>query len=119
MQLVHAFFYLMGIVRDSPILKLFACLTVDGLGFSTYLLPGIGEAFDAIWAPMQAWFLYFMFGTVRLAAIGFFEEILPGTDFVPSALLGWLSENIDEPSIESLRALTGVRLRTRSHQRAD
>ena len=45
--------------------------------------------------------------------LGFFEEILPGTDFVPTATLGWVSENVefDEPALESLRKFTGVPLR--------
>jgi len=89
-------------------------MTVDALGASTYLLPGIGEAFDAVWAPFQASFLYYMFGGLQLAAIGFFEEILPGTDFVPSATLGWLSEYVDAPTMESIRMITGVALQRRT-----
>ena len=114
LQLIRLFFSILGFVRDSPNLKLCACLAVDAVGFSSYLLPGLGEVFDAGWAPIQAWFLYYMFGGVRIATIGFFEELLPGTDFCPSATLGWLAENVDEPTIDILRTFVGVPLRERA-----
>ena len=110
---------LLVFIRDSPARKLLACMAVDAIGFSSYLLPGVGELGDAVWAPIQAYFLYFMFGSTHIAAVGFFEEMLPGTDFVPTATLGWVSENIevDTPILDALRTLTGVRLR-RTRRRA-
>ena len=113
LQLIHLVLSMLRYVRDWPLLKLLACVFVDALGFSTFLLPGLGEGFDLAWAPIQAWFLYFMFGGLQITAIGFFEEIFPGTDFVPSATLAWVSENIDAPTIQAVRAFTGVPLRTR------
>ena len=98
-------------VRGSPFLKLVSCLAVDVIGFSSFLLPGLGELGDIGWAPLQACFIWFMFGSLRAGALGFFEEILPGTDFVPSATLAWASENVDAEVMQALRVLTGVTLR--------
>ena len=106
------FYSALVFVRSSPALKLLACLVVDAIGFSSFLLPGLGEVGDLGWAPLQAWFCYFMFGgNVQLTALSFFEELLPGTDFLPSATLGWASENVDAPTWDALRTLTGVPLR--------
>ncbi len=33
--------------------SLLLALLIDFIGMSTYALPVIGEAFDAIWAPMR------------------------------------------------------------------
>jgi hypothetical protein len=82
------------IVRDNMWLKLAACILVDFIGFCSYLLPGVGEAGDAIWAPAQAFFLQYMFSSVVITAIGFCEEIGPGTDIVPTASLAWGIENL-------------------------
>ena len=82
------------IVRDNVWLKLAACILVDFIGFCSYLLPGVGEAGDAIWAPAQAFFLQYMFSSVVITAIGFCEEIGPGTDIVPTASLAWGIENL-------------------------
>ena len=110
-QILQFVYKVLVFVRSSSVLKLFACLLVDGIGFSSFLLPGVGELGDVGWAPLQAWFLYFMFGSVRMSGLGFMEEILPGTDFVPSASIAWASENIDGPTLDALRTLTGVALR--------
>ena len=112
-QILQFVYKVLVFVRSSSVLKLFACLLVDGIGFSSFLLPGVGELGDVGWAPLQAWFLYFMFGSVRMSGLGFMEEILPGTDFVPSASIAWASENMDGPTLDALRTLTGVALRQR------
>ena len=115
-QILRLVYQVLVFVRSNYILKLFACVLVDAIGFSSFLLPGIGELGDVGWAPLQAWFLYFMFGSVRMSGIGFMEEILPGTDFVPSASIAWACENIDVTTLDALRTLSGVVLR--SHARS-
>ena len=102
----------LAIARSSPMLKLVTCLLVDAIGFGSFLLPGLGETFDIAWAPLQAAFLQYMFGSIRMTAIGFFEELFPGTDFVPSATLGWMAENVDASAMEGLRSFTGVARRS-------
>merc|ERR1712183_260899 len=94
-QILQALFAFALYVRRSFILKLLACLLVDAIGLASFLLPGIGELGDVAWAPISAAFLFFMFDhSLRVAAVGLFEELMPGLDFVPTATLAWAAENI-------------------------
>jgi hypothetical protein len=66
---------------------------MDLLGSATYLLPGLGEWFDILWAPISAFIFYRSFGgkTGKIGSIiNFAEEILPFTDFIPTFTLGYL-----------------------------
>lgn len=102
--------YVAQTVRASPFLKLIICLIVDIIGFASFLIPGLGEVADIPWAPMQAFFLHYMFGGLLLSGFGFFEEIAPGLDFIPTATIAWAMENVDAPALDGLRTLTGVQL---------
>ena len=57
--------------NDTKIIKLVAALFIDGMGLLSYLIPGIGEMFDAVWAPISAILVYYMFGR-KLSWAGFF-----------------------------------------------
>jgi len=74
--------------------KLLVSLAVDFVGSSSYLLPFVGEAFDVAWAPTQAILVAALYDEVtpNLKYVSFAEEILPFTDFVPSATIGWTTE---------------------------
>eukprot|EP00548_Thalassiothrix_antarctica_P002910 CAMPEP_0194141256 /NCGR_PEP_ID=MMETSP0152-20130528/10686_1 /TAXON_ID=1049557 /ORGANISM="Thalassiothrix antarctica, Strain L6-D1" /LENGTH=448 /DNA_ID=CAMNT_0038839807 /DNA_START=58 /DNA_END=1404 /DNA_ORIENTATION=- len=74
--------------------KLLISLFIDLLGSSSYLLPLVGEFFDIAWAPLQTTLLMAMYDAVSpsLKYISFIEEILPFTDIVPSATMGWIKE---------------------------
>ena len=66
---------------------------MDAIGCVTYLLPGLGEFGDIIWAPLSAIIFYKTFGGWKGAVGGVFnfvEEIFPGTDFIPSFTIMWL-----------------------------
>uniref|UniRef100_A0A7S2DVR4 Uncharacterized protein n=1 Tax=Octactis speculum TaxID=3111310 RepID=A0A7S2DVR4_9STRA len=82
-------------VRAEKKWKLVVCLLIDIIGFSSFLLPIIGEAMDLFWAPIQTYLLWYMFGSVVVAGLSFTEEILPGTDFIPTATIAWTLENTD------------------------
>lgn len=76
--------------RQVPLLL---CLLLDLAGYATYAIPGLGELGDLVWAPVSAFIFYRLFGGWKGAAGGLFnfvEEILPGTDFIPSFTLMWL-----------------------------
>jgi hypothetical protein len=90
---------------------------IDAIGSSSYLLPVLGEGFDLAWAPMQTILIMAMYDhdTSRRATLAlnnhgnssnsknntdfrswsglkylsFVEEILPFTDVIPSATIGW------------------------------
>ena len=92
-------------------LQLVVCLVVDVIGFASFLLPGFGELGDFAWAPLSAIYLWFMFDhSLRIAALGFFEELMPGLDFVPTATIAWAAENIDFRSLDVIRTVFGVPL---------
>lgn len=66
----------------------------DGIGMLSFFIPGIGEMFDILWAPLSAYIITKMYkGDVGKigAAIGFIEEAgILGTDLVPTFTLLWL-----------------------------
>jgi hypothetical protein len=64
------------------------------IGSSSYLLPVVGEGFDLAWAPIQTILIMAMYDDVapNLKYLSFIEEVLPFTDVVPSATIGWLTE---------------------------
>jgi len=73
--------------------SLFLCIVMDIIGYATYSIPVFGEIGDVIWAPISALIFFRMFGGWRGAAGGvfnFIEELLPGTDFIPSFTMMWL-----------------------------
>jgi len=79
------------ILPTDPLGQLLVSLLIDSIGSSSYLLPGIGEAFDLVWAPIQTILLMALYDdeVPILKYISFVEELLPFTDVVPSGLLGW------------------------------
>lgn len=72
--------------------KLGVSVVIDGIGVSTYVLPGVGEAGDAGWAPVSAVLVQALYGRSILSGIDFMEELLPFTDAVPTATIGWCLE---------------------------
>ena len=60
---------------------------------SSFALPGIGEAADALWAPVSAFLVQTMFGRPALSGLAFVEEVLPFTDVIPTALISWTVDN--------------------------
>lgn len=72
------------------------CILMDAIGYATYAVPFLGEFADVIWAPVSALIFFKTFGGWKGAFGGvfsFFEEILPGTDFIPSFTLMWAWQN--------------------------
>jgi len=68
-------------------------LLFDGIGMLSFMVPGIGEFTDLIWAPMAGWLMTRMYkgkpGKIA-GLIAFIEEIVPGLDVIPSFTLMWL-----------------------------
>ena len=68
------------------------CFIMDLLGSATFLLPGLGEWFDILWAPISAMLFFNSFGgkVGRIGSIiNFAEEMLPFTDFVPTFTIAY------------------------------
>ena len=81
------------------LVTLIFCILMDIIGYATYSIPILGEIGDIIWAPLSAIIFFRMFGGWKGAVGGvfnFIEEILPGTDFIPSFTLMWLWQTLKE-----------------------
>lgn len=68
-------------------------LVFDVMGMVSFLIPGIGEFSDIIWAPIAGWLMTRMYpGKIGQAAgiVTFIEELVPGLDFIPSFTLMWV-----------------------------
>lgn len=72
--------------------KLFLGLLFDALGYVSFLLPGIGEFTDIIWAPVSAWLMTKLYqgkpGKIA-AVVTFVEEAFPFTDVLPTFTIMW------------------------------
>lgn len=73
--------------------RLGASVLIDLLGMATYLLPGVAEVADVIWAPIAGIAHFMLFRNWPGAAGGLVtlaEELLPATDWIPSVTLNWV-----------------------------
>lgn len=72
------------------------CIIMDAIGCLSFVVPGIGEISDAVWAPVSAIIFAKTFGGTKGmvgGAFNFLEEALPGTDFIPTFTIMWLMMN--------------------------
>ena len=74
---------------------LLTSITLDVLGMVTYLIPFLGETGDMIFAPLYGLAIFIMYRkSIFSATIGGFtgtiEELLPGTDVIPTATIMWI-----------------------------
>tara|TARA_R110002049_G_scaffold116861_2_gene269686 strand:+ start:1611 stop:1916 length:306 start_codon:yes stop_codon:yes gene_type:complete len=79
--------------KNTKIRDLFLGLLFDAVGMLSYTVLGLGEFSDVIWAPLAAWLMTRMYkGKIGQAAamVAFAEELIPGTDFIPSFTIMWL-----------------------------
>ena len=75
--------------------SLMFCVVMDLIGYLSYAVPFIGEFSDLVWAPVSGIIFFFTFGGWKgaLGGIGnFIEELLPGTDFIPSFTIMWIMQ---------------------------
>lgn len=82
------------------------CVAIDLIGDTSFLLPGVGEVEDLIWAPLSSLIVFRIFGSETLATVNFVKELLPVSDILPLATIAWLLENIySDSDIAKLLAL--------------
>ena len=70
-------------------------ITLDILGMVTYLLPGLGEIGDIIFAPIYGLAIFIMYRRRIISAAlggvtGTIEELIPGVDVIPTATIMWI-----------------------------
>lgn len=81
--------------------KLAICVAVDLVGSGGLGVPLLADALDLITAPASALIVQALFASPLVTTATFVEEILPGTDGIPSATLAWLAENSGYLSVPS------------------
>jgi hypothetical protein len=111
MQLI-CYFFLLSHTASKPAVNLISknkkmkrqpslvfCILMDVVGYATYAIPGLGEFADILWAPISSIIFMVTFGGLKgaLGGVGnFMEEILPGTDFIPSFTIMWFIQNMQK-----------------------
>ncbi len=80
--------------KMEPLSQLGICLLLDVVGAATYFLPGVGELFDVVYAPIQATVAWSFFGGESWGkvwtGVALAEELLPFFDIFPSMTVGWM-----------------------------
>lgn len=88
--------------------SLLFCVMMDLIGCATYAIPGLGEFGDIIWAPISGIIFFITFGGWKGAFGGMFnfiEELLPGTDFIPSFTIMWFLQRMKKPQQQPIRTI--------------
>lgn len=73
--------------------KLALSLIFDVIGYVSFIIPGLGELLDIVWAPTSAYLMTKMYKGQKgkiAAVISFIEEAVPGLDIIPTFTLMWL-----------------------------
>lgn len=73
--------------------KLAICVGIDLVGSGSLGVPLIGDVLDLVTAPLTAVMLQALFADPFVTIAGLTEEILPGTDAIPTATLAWFAEH--------------------------
>lgn len=77
--------------------KLISVIVVDLVGFSSYIIPVFGEGVDMIWGPISGLLIFLLFPhRKRMAILGAVEELIPFTDFVPTACIAWILDYVKD-----------------------
>ncbi|WP_418638763.1 hypothetical protein [Winogradskyella sp.] len=72
--------------------KLIIGILLDGIGLVSFIIPGVGEFSDIVWAPVSGWLMTKLYAGKAGKVAGLItlvEEALPGFDVVPTFTLMW------------------------------
>ncbi|GGI57382.1 hypothetical protein [Winogradskyella haliclonae] len=73
--------------------KLLLSLLLDAMGYISFIIPGIGEFSDIIWAPLSGFIMTKLYKgkTGKIAGvIAFLEETFPFSDVIPTFTIMWI-----------------------------
>ena len=78
-------------LEDLPWKKLILSIVLDFVGSCSFAVPGFGELFDVAWAPFSAYYVRSLYKKSVPSAyiMNLAEELLPFTDFIPTASISW------------------------------
>ncbi|MCF4101738.1 hypothetical protein L1I30_08680 [Gillisia sp. M10.2A] len=65
----------------------------DAIGMATYAIPAVGPFLDLLWAPYAGKLMSEMYPGKKgkiASVLVFIEELMPGTDIIPTFTLMWL-----------------------------
>jgi len=71
-------------------LTLVLSVMIDVAGDASFLIPGVGELEDIVWGPLAALLLKSLYGSNVIALITLTKELLPFTDFIPTATFAFV-----------------------------
>ena len=78
-------------------LKLVLSIILDAIGYTSFVIPVIGEFSDVIWAPLSGYIMTKLYKG-RVGKIGgvvtFLEEAFPFTDVLPTFTLMWFYTHV-------------------------
>lgn len=80
------------------------CILMDLIGYASYAIPFFGEIADIVWAPLSGIIFFASFGGWKgaLGGIGnLIEELLPGTDFIPSFTIMWFLQQNQNKNLKT------------------
>lgn len=77
---------------NKKLIKLAICIMMDLIGSGGLGFPLLGDLLDVFTAPIYAIMLHALFASNAVTVAGLTEELLPGTDGIPSATLAWVAE---------------------------
>ncbi len=84
--------------------KLLLSVLLDGIGYVSFIIPGIGEFSDIVWAPISAYIMTKMYkgkeGKIA-GAVTFIEEAMPGLDVIPTFTIMWFYTFVLKPKKET------------------
>ncbi len=83
----------MSKTKDKKVRNLFLGLLFDAIGMASFLLPGLGDFLDILWAPAAGWLMTRMYkGKIGQAAgvVTLVEELIPGLDVIPTFTIMWI-----------------------------
>ena len=79
--------------NKNPVIYLVLSILLDAIGMLSYLVPGIGEFSDFLWAPLSGWIMSRMYSNKQgkvAAVVQTIEELAPGFDVVPTFTIMWI-----------------------------
>jgi hypothetical protein len=78
-------------------LKLLSAIVIDIVGLLSYSIPVFGESGDMIWGPISGLLIFLLFPhQKKMAIMGVVEELIPLTDFVPTACIAWVLDYVKD-----------------------
>ena len=82
----------------------------DAIGYVSFVIPGIGEFSDIVWAPLSGLIMTRLYKgkTGKIAGVlAFIEEALPFLDFIPTFTLMWIYTYVfgNEEKVDNVKKL--------------